>query len=99
MFSPSGRKTINNKDNSALKPAHICLRSFLCPVAIVLLALGMAACGREAPPRAASTAPASARRQPTLAPAPTLDAAAAPELRALGDPNAPITVIEYGDYQ
>jgi len=66
----------------------------------VLLTLVIAACGREAPPRAAaSIAPTSGRIRPTLAPAPALDAAAALEQRALGDPNAPITVIEYGDYQ
>jgi hypothetical protein len=61
------------------------------------MALALAACGREAPPRAA--APTSARHQPTFAPAPTQNAAAAPEQRAQGDPNAPITVIEYGDFQ
>ena len=65
----------------------------------MLFTLAIAACGREAPPRAATTAPTSARRQPTLAPTPTQDSAAAPEQRALGDPNAPITVIEYGDFQ
>jgi protein-disulfide isomerase len=65
----------------------------------VLMALAMAACGREAPPRAATAAPTSARRQPPLTPAPTLNAEAAPEQRALGDPNAPITVIEYADFQ
>jgi len=64
------------------------------------MALAIAACGREAPPRAAAAvASTSARRQPTSAPAPTQDAEAAPEQRALGDPNAPITVIEYGDFQ
>ncbi len=66
----------------------------------VLLALVVAACGREAPPRtSAPAAPTSASRQPTFAPAPTLSAEAAPEQRALGDPNAPITVIEYADFQ
>jgi hypothetical protein len=65
-----------------------------------LLAAGMVSCGREASPRAAATIVATAvRRHPTLPPAPTRDAAAALEVRALGDPNAPITVIEYGDYQ
>jgi hypothetical protein len=67
---------------------------------VMLLALLLlVACGREAPPRAGTAAPTSARPLPTLAPAPLLDTAAAPEQRALGDPNAPITVIEYGDYQ
>jgi protein-disulfide isomerase len=70
------------------------------PLAFVLLALAIAACGREAPPRSAATAgPTLASRQPTFAPAMTQVADAAPEQRALGDPNAPITVIEYGDYQ
>jgi protein-disulfide isomerase len=66
----------------------------------VLLALAVTACGREAPPRAAATAAAtSPGRQPTFAPAPTLSAEAALEQRAIGDPNAPITVIEYADFQ
>ena len=65
--------------------------------AVALLAL--AACGREAPPRTATAAPTAVRHQPTFAPAPAQNAAATPERRALGDPNAPITVIEYGDYQ
>jgi len=43
--------------------------------------------------------PPSAQHYPTFPPAPTLDIAAAPDWRTLGDPNAPITVIEYGDYQ
>jgi hypothetical protein len=60
----------------------------------------LAACGREAPPRASTAAPSSARSLPTSVAAPISDAPpAAAELRALGDPNAPITVIEYGDYQ
>jgi hypothetical protein len=62
-----------------------------------LALLAIAACGREAPPRAAATlAPTSAHHQPTFIPAQMLGA---PAQRALGDPNAPITVIEYGDYQ
>jgi protein-disulfide isomerase len=61
--------------------------------------LTMAACGREAPPRAAATAAPTIARQPTIAPVPTLNAQVVPEQRALGDPNAPITVIEYGDFQ
>jgi hypothetical protein len=65
-----------------------------------LALLTLAACGREAPPRAATVAPTTTtRHQPTSAPAPAQDAATAPEQRALGDPNAPIIVIEYGDYQ
>jgi protein-disulfide isomerase len=59
----------------------------------------MAACGREAPPRAASAAPSAVLHYPTFAPAPTQDAQAMLQQRALGDPNAPITVVEYGDFQ
>ncbi|HEX9373413.1 MAG TPA: hypothetical protein VF897_20535 [Roseiflexaceae bacterium] len=77
---------------------------------LLLLALGLlalVACGREAPPRAAATlAPARrllATTAPTQPPAagadPAQPAAAGADPRALGDPNAPITVIEYGDYQ
>jgi hypothetical protein len=75
-------------------------RSLYYSQAILFLALVLAACGREAPPRASTAAPISARQLPTAAAAPILDAApAAAEQRALGDPDAPITVIEYGDYQ
>jgi hypothetical protein len=76
------------------------LSSAVCHLVFVLLTLGLASCGREAPPRATATAAATAaRRQPTLAPVLTRDAATASDVRALGDPNAPVTVIEYGDYQ
>jgi hypothetical protein len=61
-----------------LKPAHIRIRSTLRPLAIVLLVLGVSACGREAPPRAAPTS----ARQPTFAPTPTLNAETAPDHRA-----------------
>jgi hypothetical protein len=63
----------------------------------VLLALFVAACGEEAPPRVAR--PTAAPPAPARIPTPSGDAQAAPDARALGDPNAPITVIEYADYQ
>lgn len=71
------------------------------------LLLALAACGREAPPRAAG-APTAGRPGPTSAKQPGTGASAATSLpanqtggdpRALGDPGAPITIIEYSDYQ
>jgi hypothetical protein len=78
-----------------------------------LITLLVAACGKAAQPRAAQPTPlpVAARSASTterrilptqaspVAPVPT-DAARRPSsARALGDPSAPITVIEYGDYQ
>jgi len=71
---------------------------------LLLVTLLVAACGREAPPRAAKSTPfpTSAPTHPaqlaqSSQPADTAQATGDP--RALGDPNAPITVIEYSDYQ
>jgi protein-disulfide isomerase len=69
----------------------------------VLLAVLVAACGKEATPRVAlpTVAPASATDPATPRPQPS-PGSAAPKLaeaRGLGDPNAPIQVVEYGDYQ
>ena len=74
-----------------------------------LLALLAASCGREAQPRAAQSAvPANATRPTTSPPAAAAnqpppgaaeDDRAGGDPRAQGDPSAPITVIEYGDYQ
>ena len=73
---------------------------------LVLAALLIVACGREAPPRAASPTTASPTRArisaipPTQATDPASTAVPpGDDTRAQGDPNAPITVIEYGDYQ
>lgn len=77
-----------------------------------LPALLLAACGPEAPPRAAAPTSRPAGAQPTVgltmarpaagqpaAPDPTQADQATLDPRAIGDPSAPITVIEYGDYQ
>jgi protein-disulfide isomerase len=66
--------------------------------------LVVAACGPEAPPRAArpaAPAPTPLIPQPTPQQvAPAADTPAAPDNpRALGDPAAPITVVEFSDYQ
>jgi hypothetical protein len=63
---------------------------------LLVLALLIAACGKEAPPRAdkSTLAPTTA-----AAPAPQVATQPGADPRALGDPNAPITMIEYGDYQ
>lgn len=70
---------------------------------LALLALIVIACGKEAPPRAAkpgasppTAALASGSDTPSIGPT---AARAMPDPRAVGDPNAPIQVIEYGDYQ
>jgi hypothetical protein len=78
----------------------------------LLPVLLMAACGQEAPPRISRAAPSPspyATRTPTSVTLPTVAvdagtpvAAPASDValnRSLGDPNAPITVIEYSDYQ
>lgn len=64
----------------------------------LLMGLLLSACGREAPPRAASPtgAPSPQAASPT---ADTTGGAPIDTRRALGDPNAPITVIEYSDFQ
>ena len=77
-----------------------------------LLALLAASCGREAQPRADQSAVPPSASQPTSAPkatpapaasqptaSPPEDGTSAGDPRAQGDPAAPITVIEYGDYQ
>ena len=77
-----------------------------------LMVLLAAACGREAQPRAAQSAVPPSASQPTsppmATPAPAAsqpaaraaeDGTSAGDPRAQGDPAAPITVIEYGDYQ
>ena len=69
---------------------HVARAAYL----LIFAALFSAACG-QAPPRAASS---------TTQPIPPAPSALAPgqaqaDPRGLGDPNAPITVIEYSDYQ
>jgi protein-disulfide isomerase len=76
---------------------------------LLVAALLAAACGPEAPPRAArpTSAPNTERMRPsgvTVVPAATAEqpagtAAANRDPRSLGDPNAPITVVEYSDFQ
>lgn len=76
-----------------LQPAHNSL--------IMLVCLLLAACGPEAPPRTGqSVAPAAAQQTPLVAATPSpLLSERSPNPRAMGDPNAPIVMIEYGDYQ
>jgi hypothetical protein len=72
-------------------PAHLLL--LLCAVICIT------ACGEEAPPRAVKPAvPTPTPLRPRL-PTPAPAAQPAPDERTMGDPNAPIVVIEYGDYQ
>ncbi len=63
--------------------------------AFVLLA---AACGPEAPLRTTAQAP-TAQPASLVAPTAALLSEQPSDPRALGDPRALITVIEYGDYQ
>ena len=65
-----------------------------CWAGLLLGLLLLVACGREAPPRAA--APTGTPAEPT---ADTSGGAPVDTRRALGDPNAPITIIEYSDFQ
>jgi hypothetical protein len=71
---------------------------------LALIILICAACGPEAPPRAADpTAPQSVGA-PDVAPLiegrqEQLLADRVPNPRSLGDPRAPIVMVEYGDYQ
>lgn len=84
------------------------LRSLALLFSAILL---LAACGKEAPPRAARaarTAQPAQSAQPTQ-PAPESEptdtrlaaqiAQPIEDRRSAGDPHAPITVVEYGDYQ
>jgi hypothetical protein len=70
---------------------------------LALLALICAACGPEAPPRAASPdAPQSVGAPgatPLIQSAGPLLAERVPNPRSMGDPRAPIVMVEYGDYQ
>ncbi len=70
-------------------------------VAIVLLAaLGLAACGAEAPAASAGHPAATGRMVPTMAKTPSSATSASPDdPRSMGDPQAPIRVIEYSDFQ
>lgn len=92
---------------SMVKVASVYTLMLACLLVIV-------ACGKEAPPRATrpdgtSTPQASRVPQPIETPTESLVSAAPPdstgfaplldERRAMGDPHAPIMVIEYGDYQ
>lgn len=65
------------------------IRQFL---PLLLTVLVLVACGPEAPPRNIS-----APTLPTIAP--TAASLAVDQRRALGNPNAPITIIEYSDFQ
>lgn len=91
---------------SGAQPLHSFLK--LLP-ALVLSLVALAACGTAAAPHAGSpTQPASGGMAPTMAKAPTSaraqaappsQAAPAADPRGLGDPSAPITIVEYSDYQ
>lgn len=63
-------------------------------VATLLL---VASCGPEAPSRADRATFEPTRPQPTSAAVPAAEQGDDP--RAIGDPNAPITVVEYSDFQ
>lgn len=66
--------------------------------AVVLAALAfVAGCGSEAPPRTAvsATAPATVAPAATTIPAATGDNS----IRTIGEPNAPITIVMFSDYQ
>lgn len=72
-------------------------------LALLLAILALAACGPEAPPRAArpTAPPDDGRMRPsgvTVVPA-AGSTAPSGDPRALGDPNAPITIVEYSDFQ
>jgi hypothetical protein len=77
-------------------------RHWYAPLWLMMITIVLSACGAEAPPR-----PNSARIEPLgtdtpLAAQPNtvpLLSDQVPNPRAQGDPNAPIVVIEYGDYQ
>lgn len=94
---------------SYLSPVRLLI---LLPVLLIMAV--MSGCGKEAPPRATKPTPGSDDQptmvltRPTIAEMPAetttpMDEQGAATLpqdaRALGDPNAPITIIEYGDYQ
>ena len=67
---------------------------------LLCAALALAACGPEAPPRAERADPEGARATPLLprTSGPLL-ADRVPNPRALGDPAAPIVVVEHSDFQ
>lgn len=78
-------------------------------IPLILISVALAACGTAAAPRSSAPAqpaqPAGGGMAPTMAKLPTDAAQAASagqpagDPRSLGDPNAPITIVEYGDYQ
>jgi protein-disulfide isomerase len=69
------------------------------PKLLALLALFLiAACGPEAPPRDSGNQ-SQAAIEPLAQPDARLLLPKAPDPRAMGDPRAPIVVIEYSDYQ
>jgi protein-disulfide isomerase len=83
------------------------MHPFLTRRLLLALALLLVSCGAEAPPRLpeANPAPAGERMRPsgvTVVPAPApagAETQSNADPRSLGDPNAPITVIEYADFQ
>ncbi len=68
-------------------------------LSLLFVALIVAACGPEAPARA--NRPASETQGTPLLQAQraTLSAQPGSDVRTMGNPNAPIVVVEYGDYQ
>jgi hypothetical protein len=80
----------------------VCARLLLLAAMMILAA----ACGRAAEPRASqpnandsAALPPTSAGTPQAAPGAGAPAQQASDARAIGDPSAPITVIEYGDYQ
>ena len=57
------------------------------------------ACGKEAPPRAARITPTPRDFEPAATAGAARLALPIADRRTLGDPKAPISVVEYGDYQ
>jgi protein-disulfide isomerase len=71
------------------------------PTWLLLALVLLAACGPEAPPRSNRQGGVEPLRPSgvTVVPETGANTPAAADPRSLGDPNAPITLIEYSDFQ